>query len=637
MLFLLLLCISTSSTLSYSQSVDISNYFKQVVGSWEGSLTYLDYSTNKPFTIPANIEIEQVAERTFTLLNSFPEETNVVWVDTFQFNTENLFLNTANIIETKIIGNTFNFITEEAGFDGNDNAPAIIRHFYTVCADSFSSRKEVKFIDSDKWVIRHTYNYSIRKKMLTIAGMKTDLAMMKTVWEQMHAGLYRYNTPEQINAFFADADKKTNNPLEQRVFYLLIAQLNNKINCGHTYLNYYNNNDVIKANLYSSNVVPFLFRPIADDFIITHDFSDAGLFNKGDIILSINNIPIKQIRDSLLTVTKADGLNGYNQRLYEMGIYPDDIETEHYCLFDIYFPMFFKADINEINYVIKVKTPAGVIKEIACNGIDKSQRLITFENKYGPLPQKDATWTLKKLNETIALFTIGDFATYNWDFDYKIYLDSIFTMLKQEHFTNLIIDIRNNEGGSDEARDEVLSYLIHNPVPALNEFRRLYRFISLPDSILPYLNTWDPAFLKTKFGYLQTTDGYYALGQENMQIDAIMGKQNSFVGDVYLITDAGNTSSTFLMAKLIKYEELGKLVGEPTGGSQQGINGGEIVFFTLPYSKIEMDIPLIYQQLYGSLPDKGIQPNVLINTTREDIINGADPQVEWILNFIKSK
>ncbi|MEO5942700.1 MAG: hypothetical protein ABIP30_15405 [Ferruginibacter sp.] len=31
--------------------------FDKLVGSWEGSLTYLDYSSGKPYTMSADIEI----------------------------------------------------------------------------------------------------------------------------------------------------------------------------------------------------------------------------------------------------------------------------------------------------------------------------------------------------------------------------------------------------------------------------------------------------------------------------------------------------------------------------------------------------------------------------------------------------
>ncbi|MBC7805157.1 MAG: hypothetical protein H7145_03305 [Akkermansiaceae bacterium] len=47
-----------------------------------------------------------------------------------------------------------------------------------------------------------------------------------------------------------------------------------------------------------------------------------------------------------------------------------------------------------------------------------------------------------------------------------------------------------------------------------------------------------------------------------------------FVGHLYVLVDSSNSSATFQFAKVIKQNNLGTLVGQPTGGNQRGINGG---------------------------------------------------------------
>ena len=44
-----------------SQSLQVKDLFSSV-GAWEGELTYLDYSTGKPFTMLANIKISLIAD-----------------------------------------------------------------------------------------------------------------------------------------------------------------------------------------------------------------------------------------------------------------------------------------------------------------------------------------------------------------------------------------------------------------------------------------------------------------------------------------------------------------------------------------------------------------------------------------------
>lgn len=55
-LFLTMMMISLST---YAQTKVIPEDLKTLIGSWEGSLTYLDYQTNKPFTMPATVVVKQ--------------------------------------------------------------------------------------------------------------------------------------------------------------------------------------------------------------------------------------------------------------------------------------------------------------------------------------------------------------------------------------------------------------------------------------------------------------------------------------------------------------------------------------------------------------------------------------------------
>lgn len=64
--------------------------------------------------------------------------------------------------------------------------------------------------------------------------------------------------------------------------------------------------------------------------------------------------------------------------------------------------------------------------------------------------------------------------------------------------------------------------------------------------------------------------------------------------------------------------------GEPTGGNQRGINGGELTWLTLPSSSIAVDIPLIAWMGDGSEPDAGATPDVSAPRTVEDVRAGRD-------------
>lgn len=136
--------------------------FKPLIGIWHGTLTYLDYSSNKPYTMPADITIEQVGKTNkFIFSNIYPDEPKANSADTITINISGEMLN-EEIVKSKrklVDGNT-QIITEYLSVDGNDNKPALIRHTYTVGKSIFTKRKDVQFVGQNEWIKRHEYSYT---------------------------------------------------------------------------------------------------------------------------------------------------------------------------------------------------------------------------------------------------------------------------------------------------------------------------------------------------------------------------------------------------------------------------------------------------------------------------------------------
>jgi hypothetical protein len=136
-----------------------------LVGEWEGSLTYLDYTSGKPYSMKANQRVEQPGGKNlFLFFSIYPNEPAANGVDSVIIADDGLSLNEERVVSVhKHAGNETEIITEFESVDGNDNKPAIIRHFYKFSMSSFSLKKEVKFKDSDLWLLRHEYKF-VKKK-----------------------------------------------------------------------------------------------------------------------------------------------------------------------------------------------------------------------------------------------------------------------------------------------------------------------------------------------------------------------------------------------------------------------------------------------------------------------------------------
>jgi len=149
----------------WAQSKISQRDWKPLIGNWQGNLTYLDYSSGKPYTIPANIQIKFSDDaKELIISNNYPNEPKANSVDTLKISGNGTMINQETIISISNLKNgSKEIITEYKGKDGNDNKAAIIRHTYTFDNSNYSNRKDVQFIDQKTWIKRHEYKYSRNK------------------------------------------------------------------------------------------------------------------------------------------------------------------------------------------------------------------------------------------------------------------------------------------------------------------------------------------------------------------------------------------------------------------------------------------------------------------------------------------
>ena len=131
-------------------------------GSWKGSLTYLDYNSGKPYTMPANTNINLIRGMNSLLIEMiYPDEPKANSKDTIKINEDRTSFDGALIISRKsLTDGSVQIITELNGKDGNANKNALLRKTYTFNKNSFTNRKDVQFEGTTEWIKRHEYSYT---------------------------------------------------------------------------------------------------------------------------------------------------------------------------------------------------------------------------------------------------------------------------------------------------------------------------------------------------------------------------------------------------------------------------------------------------------------------------------------------
>lgn len=462
------------------------------------------------------------------------------------------------------------------------------------------------------------------------SALRSDVAVLRRAYETMHPGLERYNSKAQLDRHFADLDAAFARERTLRDAYLELSRFLAKIRCGHTYANFFNQpKSVADALFKGKDRVPFYFRWIDRRMIVTRSFTEHASIRPGIEIVAIDGVPVARILGQLMTLARADGSNDA-KRVSSLEVTGDS----RYESFDIYFPMLFPQQGESRTYSVRA---AGTRRPVSLrlDSLSFEDRVAALAVEAGDAKTKDAPiWRLEFLEDGTAYLRMRTWALFNSKWDWKSFLGASMDELSRRATPNLIIDLRGNEGGLD-CGDLIVSRLIDADLSP-GQYRRLVRYRSAPEDLLPYLDTWDPSFRNWGTDATGPEDGFYRLKGEDGDVRGrvIAAKGPRYRGAVYLLIDAANSSATFQFAEVLKRNRLATLVGQPTGGNQRGINGGAFFFLRLPNSKIEVDLPLIGSFPTSSMPDAGIAPDVAVSPSQRDIANGVDTELAVVRKLI---
>ncbi|WP_338839693.1 hypothetical protein [Flavobacterium ginsenosidimutans] len=152
----------SNSTNAQENSQQLIEDFQKLSGNWNGSLTYLDYSSGKPYTMSADIEVKRINDSNeFEFINTYPKEKSANSTQIITISKDGKYIGKEQIVSrTELTDGQIEIVTQRQGKDGNDNKEALIRQTYTISKTVFSIRKEVLFSGENKWIMRHEYVYS---------------------------------------------------------------------------------------------------------------------------------------------------------------------------------------------------------------------------------------------------------------------------------------------------------------------------------------------------------------------------------------------------------------------------------------------------------------------------------------------
>jgi len=128
---------------------------------WSGTLTYLDYRSNKKVSIPANLTVRPNGEDKWSWVfeYKYPDEPNASSEEIVRLSKDGKSLNGEVVLErTSLADGAVRFVTEKKGQDNNRSAS--FRFIYELSAKTFSIKKEVRYEDENQFFERNEYRWN---------------------------------------------------------------------------------------------------------------------------------------------------------------------------------------------------------------------------------------------------------------------------------------------------------------------------------------------------------------------------------------------------------------------------------------------------------------------------------------------
>ena len=461
-----------------------------------------------------------------------------------------------------------------------------------------------------------------------------DLELIRQMVLEVHPGTYRYNDKSQILLALQELESKFSMPLTHQEAYLAIAKLTAQIKCDHTRPGFNNQSKIINSIIHKQkDKIPFTFKWIDNEMIVFNNASKSDVLQRGTKVLSINRIPVFEIRNELLLCIGADGATDKN-RIFKTQVDGYDFR---YNAFDVFYPLIYPLQSKELILEVQ-QVDTDNVESIIVSAQSREERFEILKNRYPQFPRsKDDMWGFEILSDSMAHLKINSFGLRGWKgmtLDYKAFLAEVFQQVDDLNIEHLIIDIRENTGGNDEMANELFTYLAEENFNFEREGRT--RYVQFPENLKPHVKTWEdnPWYYQLNPSEKKDFNGYYIF-KDNFTQAISKSDKKLYQGKLYLLISSANTSLAFYTANRFKLQQLGVTIGQETGGNLNDINGGNILFLNLPNSKIEIDFPIMGGFSIQKQPNSGVLPDVEIKYMLKDILENRDLEVEKVIDLSK--
>ena len=446
--------------------------------------------------------------------------------------------------------------------------------------------------------------------------LREDATLFRNVTLAMHPAIGIYKSRPYYEKLFNDYIGSITDSMTERNFRLKTKLVSAELHCGHTEVSY-SKKYYREMNRQRLNFSPYIFIPVQNKVYVfaNLDKKADSTLKKGTEILRINGIAV----DSMLRhCERFMNSDGYNLSWKEHSI--------QLSFNSFYLSLFGRPDTFSVDYLDgkitrRLRYPAIKPKEIPPLPLGPRPDSLLIKYRLAGMKHR----FLDTANKTL-LLKIDKFSRKRSDKAYR----KIFRKLHKNHSENLVIDLRNNGGGSLENSYRLLSYLLDTArTQTLRTCIKNY----------PYRKyTRGNVFFKlTRFAFTVIGKKVRRNDTDNFIYTIKPRKKNHFSNRVFVLINGGSFSASCLVSAYLKDRPNTVFIGEETGGAIEGCNAGITPYYRLPNTKLRIRMPAfrIVHDVRPQITGHGILPDYKIEYGIKDIMARKDLEMAKVRELIK--
>ena len=422
--------------------------------------------------------------------------------------------------------------------------------------------------------------------------LKQDLSALKKALEANHPGLYTYTDKLQIESTFASLYHGIQNPMTEQQFYCYLSPILTQVRDVNTEL--LRSKKELKKSADQGLYFPFKTHWDGKKLYITENYSKENGIQAGTEITLINKEKPAELIPELQEMISRDGLNTSH-----LDWYIDHNFARVYSL----------AFRHPPKFRMQVKAPDGKKSKLVVDALTRKEisrvKSAKYKDESAKLLRFDIQPDSRRAVLTLSSFDDRQLRKHSGQ-KFESFIKESFLTIAGSNVDHLVIDLRDNSGGSFQNAQYLLSFLMDRPYRLVRKVEKVHK------------------------AYGQKRNK--SVRQRKLKLNQVL--PDGYKGKVYVLTNGGTLSCAAMAAACLDYYWRGTIIGEESGGSNRRFCG-KARKHTLPNTKIRVSIPT---RQYYIIEEKenlkhGVSPEYHIPATLQAILSDSDDALDFALRM----